>query len=179
MRGFTMILVVYWHVICFVFYQDLSFVDVFFISFRMPLFFFISGLLAYSVKYDKQLYIKRVTNRIYGQLIPTFVVGILYALTINVTVSDFMLDPWKEGYWFTFCMFQVFLIYATLTYLLDRQNFSTGYKTVVYLTLMILLYIVLYILKNKNRNIWNFNIKYIKYKNDFKILFLLFGWRNL
>lgn len=149
MRGFAMILVIYWHVVWFLFNSNPNAIDTFFLSFRMPLFFFISGLLAYSLKYDKQLYVKRVKNRIYGQLIPTFVVGILYTFAANVTISDFMFGQLKAGYWFTYCMFQIFLIYATFNYFLDRRNFSKGHKAIIHLGVMTLLYIVVLILKEK------------------------------
>ena len=149
MRGFTMMLVVYSHVILFILNTGVSDIDVFFISFRMPLFFFISGLMAYSPFYHKDLYRKRVKNRIYGQLIPTFTVGILYALANNVAIIDFLLNEFKLGYWFTFCMFQIFLIYATLTFFLDKLSLSNTSKTIAYLILIILSYIIFALLKYK------------------------------
>lgn len=60
-----------------------------------------------------------------------------------------MFSQLKAGYWFTYCMFQIFLIYATFNYFLDSRNFSKGHKTIIHLVLMILLYIIVLILKRK------------------------------
>ena len=48
LRGFTMLLVVFAHVLTFGFGMQKSFLSELFITFRMPMFFFISGFIGYK-----------------------------------------------------------------------------------------------------------------------------------
>ena len=145
MRGFTMILVVYHHVILYVLQID-STINSVFIMFRMPLFFFISGFMAYSKEYTQTLFVKRLKNRAYGQLIPTVVVGLLYVAFIQSDLKSFGFDLFKHGYWFTYCMFQVFVVYAVLTFGLDLLGCTARQKTVAYLCLIFMAYAFLSLL---------------------------------
>ena len=52
LRGFTMILVVFSHVEWFSFDLRSSFINDLFISFRMPLFFWVSGFIAYKANIE-------------------------------------------------------------------------------------------------------------------------------
>lgn len=139
MRGFTMILVVYHHVILYVLQID-STINSIFLTFMMPLFFFISGFMSYSKEYTQTLFIRRLKNRTYGQLIPTVVVGLLYVAFIQSDFKSFGFDLFKHGYWFTYCMFQVFVVYAALTFCLDRLKCTARQKTVAYLCLIFVAY---------------------------------------
>lgn len=70
-RGFTMILVVYGHVVIFLLEKSAhlsSNVNEIFVLFTMPLFFFISVFFAYSANYDWKLFNRRSFNRIVKQL---------------------------------------------------------------------------------------------------------------
>lgn len=145
MRGFTMILVVYHHVILYVLQID-STINSIFLTFRMPLFFFISGFMAYSKTYTQALFIRRLKNRTYGQLIPTVVVGLIYVAFIQSDFKSFGFDLFKHGYWFTYCMFQVFVVYAALTFGLDRLKYTARQKTVAYLCLIFMAYAFLSLL---------------------------------
>ncbi|MDE5941641.1 MAG: hypothetical protein K2H14_05970, partial [Muribaculaceae bacterium] len=44
-------------------------------------------------------------------LLPAFVVGAVYALTHDISVTSFLLDGAKYGYWFTFVLFEMYVIY--------------------------------------------------------------------
>lgn len=139
MRGFTMILVVYHHVILYVLQID-SIINSIFLTFRMPLFFFISGFMAYSREYTQALFIRRLKNRTYGQLIPTVVVGLLYVAFIQSDFKSFGFDLFKYGYWFTYCMFQVFVVYSVVAFCLDRLKCTARQKTITYLCLIFMAY---------------------------------------
>ena len=109
MRGFTMILVVYSH-ICSLCLGDMwmGWNDVFFL-FRLPCFFFISGWL--FEKTDRQwnsVSIKAtVHHKFMVQIVPTFIFLLLLA-----PPPEFFsrLGATKGGYWFTFALFEFFLL---------------------------------------------------------------------
>ena len=109
LRGFTMILVVYSH-ICSLCLGDMwmGWNDVFFL-FRLPCFFFISGWL--FEKTDRQWNSVSVKATIHHkfmvQIVPTFIFLLLLA-----PPPEFFsrLGATKGGYWFTFALFEFFLL---------------------------------------------------------------------
>ena len=109
MRGFTMILVVYSH-ICSLCLGDMwmGWNDVSFL-FRLPCFFFISGWL--FEKTDRQwnyVSIKAIVHhKFMVQIVPTFIFLLLLA-----PPPEFFsrLGATKGGYWFTFALFEFFLL---------------------------------------------------------------------
>jgi fucose 4-O-acetylase-like acetyltransferase len=109
MRGFTMILVVYSH-ICSLCLGDMwmGWNNVFFL-FRLPCFFFISGWL--FEKTDRQwnyVSIKAtVHHKFMVQIVPTF----LFLLLLAPPPEFFSrLGATKGGYWFTFTLFEFFML---------------------------------------------------------------------
>lgn len=128
MRGFTMILVVYSHVICHTlgigFNSDINNI---FIRFRMPLFFFISGFMAYSCSLSNDVFKKKFMNRLTGQLFPTIVMFVIFSLTFDKNLfNGVFIDSTKRGYWFTFVLFEIFSIYILLHYLLKDKVKKRG-----------------------------------------------------
>ena len=110
-----MILVVFAHVETFMFSIDPgeTFISSLFISFRMPLFFFISGYISCNVNkvWDKTLYIRNIVKKIRIQLIPTFFFGLLFTYLFSKgDIFSFINNYHKYGYWFTFCLLGMFII---------------------------------------------------------------------
>lgn len=96
MRGFTMLLVVYTHIIFFSYYNsgfdDLSYgggkllsFNALFVTFRMPLFFFISGFILFKKDFEWTLLAsgKFILKKAKVQLIPT-----LFFLAVFVYIFD-------------------------------------------------------------------------------------------
>ena len=105
MRGFTMILVVYSHVCNYCLGDaQMGFNDVFFL-FRLPCFFFISGWLFQPVASRPFWPVTR--HKFMVQIVPTVVFLFLLA-----GPSGFLhgLGAMKGGYWFTFVLFEFFVI---------------------------------------------------------------------
>lgn len=73
-RGITMLLVIYSHLNYKLFgnYPE-SAINNIFVTFRMPLFFFISGFFMFSSKYDMKTLKRRFVNRYTRQLYPTII----------------------------------------------------------------------------------------------------------
>lgn len=150
MRGFTMILVVMYHVahISFGVVDKHSSCQPFFLLFRMPLFFFVSGFLAYkaNMTWTRQMLGKMVWKKMKIQIVPTFVflcisVMLLHKHYWDTFVGDLM-SPTKGGYWFTWVLLHMFLIYYVVDY------FGSRLKKLSWLpvTLLWLVALVLYAL---------------------------------
>ena len=104
MRGFTMILVVFSHV-CSMCFGDRSmgYNEVFFL-FRLPCFFFISGWLFDPLKGTMSSVAK---HKFMVQIVPTVIFLLLLA---PPPLFFSKLGATKGGYWFTFVLFEFFMI---------------------------------------------------------------------
>ena len=115
MRGFTMILVVANHVgaMAFEIPHGVSTSLQFLVLFRMPLFFFVSGFLAYkaSLVWDLATFGTLVGKKLRVQIIPTVVFFLLAATLLTkdlwATIPDWLSRPTKGGYWFTIVLLKV------------------------------------------------------------------------
>lgn len=124
MRGFTMLLVVAYHVAQFGFVENekTSAALPFLVLFRMPLFFFVSGFLAYKANFQWSLgnTLPLVLKKMMVQVIPALIfLSIFIVFKSKLGFWDGMLkalkSPTKDGYWFTWVLLQMFLIYYFLS----------------------------------------------------------------
>ena len=107
MRGFTMILVVYSHVCNYCLGDKwMGWNDVFFL-FRLPCFFFISGWLFGSYRVTVPSVRSVIKNKFMVQIVPTVIFLLLLA---PPPLFFSKLGATKGGYWFTFALFEFFLI---------------------------------------------------------------------
>ena len=148
MRGFTMILVVSNHVAGFGFDMSnkISSSMQFLVLFRMPLFFFVSGFLAYKAS---QVWNLRnlgtlVTKKLRVQLIPTIV---FFAFAIAVlrdnfwpAVEDAYHSPFKGGYWFTLVLLYMFLVYYPFAWLESKLPRRSWIPIVLLFVVSLLVY---------------------------------------
>ncbi len=137
MRGFTMILVVFSHVCKLTFATD-SETNNIFILFRMPLFFFISGLMSYSI-YTKQLMKKRIRNRILCQLLPTIIVAAIFCATFSIPFRTIITDNFKAGYWFTIVMVEFFLLYMFFVLIIKKFKINLTHQTIILILFLIII----------------------------------------
>lgn len=127
MRGVAMILVVYFHIAAYGFGSyEMGFNDVI-ERFRMPLFFFISGWVFYKAAriWDIQTVRSTISKKFKIQIIPTAVFLLLYLLVFDCLDFSFLGSD-KKGYWFTFVLFEIFVIYIMAEALLNRRRHSAG-----------------------------------------------------
>lgn len=138
LRGLAMILVVYFHIAAYGFGSyELGYNDII-ERFRMPTFFFISGWLFYKAGriWNRQAITSMIRKKFMVQIVPTVVFMLLYLLMFNLLdISSFGSD--KKGYWFTFVLFEFFVIYILTEALLNRQNSSKGEMRVLALMLIL------------------------------------------
>ena len=109
MRGFTMILVVFAHVCYFCMEGPLMGYNRIFYLFRLPCFFMISGWLFEPV--SNRPFKEVVRHKTMVQLLPTFIFLLLLA-----PPPEFFhqLGTLKGGYWFTFVLFEFFILYLLI-----------------------------------------------------------------
>ena len=124
MRGFTMLLVVAYHVAQFGFQENekTSAALPFLVLFRMPLFFFVSGFLAYKARFvwNIQNTLPLVRKKLMVQIVPAVIFLCIFIIfkTNNEFWDGFlkaMKSPTKNGYWFTWVLLQMFLIYYAVS----------------------------------------------------------------
>lgn len=165
LRGFTMILVVFYHISLLSFGTDSTFCNKLFLSFRMPLFFFISGFIGYkaNIVWNRQIWWIMCKKKLSIQLLPTLIFGLIYAYAYrHVTFSTFVMDFTKFGYWFTIVLLEMFLIVYTLNVLVYNSNTKVFRRRQlkILISLSVLLFVAKYILDivpfiNKLSNIFS------------------------
>lgn len=148
MRGFTMILVVAYHV------AQLGFLEPakqsasmpFLMLFRMPLFFMVSGFLAYkaSLTWNLETLVAMTGKKMRVQLIPTLVFFLLACVVLyprfRPALDACLLSPTKGGYWFTLVLLYMFVLY----YLFCWLESMLGRKSWLPVTLLFLLSLAAY-----------------------------------
>lgn len=133
MRGFTMILVVAYHVALMSFgeVQKTSASMSFLVLFRMPLFFFVSGFLAYRASFDWTVgnALSLTWKKVKIQVVPTIV--FLCAFLVihrNGSFGDGLLyslkSPFKGGYWFTWVLLHMFIIYYAVCLVARNRHWA-------------------------------------------------------
>lgn len=124
MRGFTMLLVVFSHILFFGYsgseFNDFSLggerflsFNSLFIAFRMPLFFFISGFILFKKDFywSPSESWKFTLKKAKIQLIPTIIFLLFYSYIWDKSFLDNLFSSAKAGYWFTITLFEFFIIY--------------------------------------------------------------------
>lgn len=142
LRGFTMLLVVFVHIEIFSFAMigNNSIISSIFQSFHMPLFFFVSGFLAYKhetcIGGGKQL-ITNSLRKIKVLIIPTFILGLLFTYTIlHKNLYNFIYNDAKYGYWFTLVLLQMFLLYYFICYITRKYTIKGNFKPFIFLMII-------------------------------------------
>lgn len=140
LRGTSMILVVFYHILflCVHLPDKECVIDPLFSSFRMPLFFFVSGYFAYKpINSWTNSYARDILKRKFqAQIIGTIFFSSIFFLLINDPdpLRAFKLDV--GGYWFTLTLFRIFLLYAIISLALRKS--STKIRDLVLLVVSII-----------------------------------------
>lgn len=109
LRGLAILLVVFMHVPQYGFGQSVGgyYMELATLL-AVPLFFFISGLFV-PLEITPPSIIK-IKKRVHSLLLPTIVIGGLYAMLNHISFMDMLQDKFKAGYWFTVTLFEFFVI---------------------------------------------------------------------
>lgn len=115
MKGMAIFLVVMGHVYGMVFNQSEDVTYKWISSFHMPLFMFLSGLVACSGVVTPYWGVKKLGKKLKGLLLPLVVFGMCFTMTFSKNfltgLSGFLESPNKNGYWYlmTLAIFYVSL----------------------------------------------------------------------
>lgn len=146
MRGFTMILVIYHHILIdYLPEHSFSFNDIF-VLFRMPLFFFISGFVLYNpAKIWNMAFICAFLKKKFMIQVPSTLFFLLIVCIIfqNNFVSA-LFSFAKNGYWFTLSLFEYFLLYALIKYMIYKFNLIR-WETLVLISYALIVVVVPFI----------------------------------
>lgn len=156
MRGFTMLLVVFSHIVVLGYHELKGFtLNEVFILFRMPLFFFISGFILYKESNLRDLELFHFMQKKFMiQIIPTFVFFFIYCILFEQQIGKGIYDIFKYGYWFTLALFEFFVFY-TLTLIVGRfLKLSNDREHILYL-LSLLIVFAIYLLYIKGIVPWS------------------------
>ena len=148
LRGFTMIMVVANHVAVMGFGEEWhhSSAIPFLVLFRMPLFFFVSGFLAYKASqlWDFRNLSMLVGKKLRVQIVPTlaffFLVTAIFNKDFLGAVESNLHSAGKGGYWFTIALLYMFLIYYAFAYVESKIK----WKSWIPITLLFLVSILFY-----------------------------------
>lgn len=127
LRGITMILVVYHHIVtpCI----NGTLINVCLHCIRMPMFFFVSGFIAYKgLDYWTASNTKsRVIKKFKVQIIPSIIFYALYFFFVkHYNPFTHWIEHGWEQYWFTTSLFEFFIIYYTTNFL-TRNSIKANY----------------------------------------------------
>lgn len=117
MRGFTMILVIFAHICHFCLGDSRMGYNAILILFRLPCFFMISGWLFEPIA--QRPFLENVLHKFMVQIVPTFIFLLLLA-----PPPEFFhqLGTLKGGYWFTFALFEYFILYMIIVRISKRWS---------------------------------------------------------
>lgn len=146
-KGIAILLVVMGHVLIMGIHQiDKAFLFKLIDKLHMPLFFFISGYFTFKMSENKVV-LPNLWARFKQLIIPFICVSLLWILyfpysgiesPLNSTLIGLYGDVWKNGYWFTLCLFEIILIYYLFAGISNKIN-----NRYICLTLFIASYITL------------------------------------
>ena len=195
LRGLAMILVVYFHIAAYGFGSYEFGYNNIIERFRMPTFFFISGWLFYKAVRPHRGTVPCVSSnadyigtvpsvrsiikhKFMVQIIPTIVFMLLYLVMFNLLdVSSFGSD--KKGYWYTFVLFEYFVLYILAEALFNRQDSTKGEMRVlaVMLTLSVgaFYYAKYYTHYSEELGIWKDILGFLSFVKIRHIIFFWFG----
>ena len=134
LRGLTMILVVLSHV--FLFSLDICpTINIFCCTFRMPLFFFVSGFFAYKVlgDWNRERIRDIITRKFKVQIVGALFFSIICSIVRYGRFPEFRPIFYAENeYWFTFILFRLFLIYMVIVMIArQKPNGNLFWKVII------------------------------------------------
>lgn len=130
LKGIAIFLVVMGHVLTMCIRKiDAAFIFKLIAETHMPIFFFISGYLTYKCTQKRTFAAPQLKKRFCQLMIPFFTMSALWVLyfphshllsPLSDNLPDLYCAYWKDGYWFTLCLFEMFLIYWPLSAAMSR-----------------------------------------------------------
>lgn len=146
LRGFAIFLVVFAHVETFGFFHFsyASALGQVIQSFYMPLFFFISGYVAFKSGkiLDGKAFGKGLLKKLKVLLVPTLFFGLIYTwLMAGADFKSFFCQPEKFGYWFTVALMEMYILYYLVSYLCHWSKHREALVSIILAAIAIVAFI--------------------------------------
>ena len=142
-KGIAIILVVMGHVELYILCRHDLFITVI-SAIHVPTFIFLSGYLSYKKKDGTQNrdIFQALWNKFKRLLVPFFLISVLYAITFRINYFYLFENTYKYGYWFTFSLFSLYVIYIFANMLSNRLNFI--WKDIIFYISIYLIFLALF-----------------------------------
>lgn len=144
MRGFTMLLVVMSHISFISMKTDTYSYNSLFATFRMPLFFFVSGFVLYKnqLRWTGRYIAEFLKKKLQVQIIAPTLFLIVFMVVRGETVHQVLIDYHKLGYWFTYTLFEFFVLYILVQKVQDWLRIAGYWRDACMLLVALALYFV-------------------------------------
>jgi fucose 4-O-acetylase-like acetyltransferase len=123
MRGVAILLVVTGHVIFFSFHNSFENVQMMRLwqilnaGLEVPIFFFISGFFSYKpVEPRGDKIMNFIGQKFKALVIPATAFMLFFCWLHRINLIQAVIDPYKAGFWFTFSLFEIMLLYLGMNY---------------------------------------------------------------
>lgn len=138
-KGIAIILVVMGHVELYILSRHNIFITII-SAIHVPAFIFLSGYLSYkkTAAIISQDIFRSFGNKFNRLIIPFFLISILYAITFRINYFHLFENTYKYGFWFTFTLFSLSVIYILSSIFSNRLN-SIWKDIVFYISIYLIL----------------------------------------
>ncbi len=180
LRGFAMILVLYFHIPSYCLGNAYIAGNDILEWIRMPLFFFISGFVFYKADriWNSETIKSVLKKKFMVQIIPMSVFMTLFLILFGyMEPASFGSD--KKGYWYTFVLFEYFVLYIGAEALLNKGKTTNGEIRVLIAVILISLisfyYAKYYIRYSEELGIWKTVLGLLSFVKIRHFIFFWFG----
>ena len=136
LKGIAIFLVVMGHVITMCIRGlDAAFIFKLIEQVHMPIFFFISGYFTYKASAERTFITPGLKKRFLQLVVPFLVITPMWVCyfphskllsPLSDNLPDLYRSVWKDGYWFTLCLFEMCALYMPLSLMLQRIKSVVG-----------------------------------------------------
>lgn len=129
---------------------------------HMPLFFFISGWFMFRTDKAGALRAPSLGRRALQLLVPMAVVSSIWVVyfpcsglqtPLDSTFTGLWSNSWKNGYWFTLCLFEIIVVYALFFPLFKRYR-SAGFRSLISVLVWFVLLWICFVTKGSYVSQW-------------------------
>ena len=152
LRGFTMFVVVFVHVLNFLFGMLDSFLCQLFVTFMMPMFFFISGYLAYKPveKFSFDTYAQMTRKKAVSLLVPAtlfWCIFVVYLCKGDRSPIEYIAEKGFVTYWFLYALMGHFVVYYSMALMANYNKIVKNFLDAI-LIFVAVVGVVIYLLFN-------------------------------
>ena len=124
---------------------------------QLPIFMYVSGLFANSSA-NRYGAIELIKNRAVRLLLPFFSFILIWALIVPESIPRVFLENFKDGYWFTFVLFEMMVVLAVCKYLSKKTNKSLFLFLVVFYVLFTIYELAIPRISNTINGLFSLNL---------------------